>query len=271
MRKPATKQQIATSIGLLAAVIGAGYFWWPHIQFKFQLARNNVQIRRVEVGQLKAPGQTSGWSDCRLGAVSFKLPPDLAEKAERSVDKESKSIFFVATDRQMSVDIPYRVGPEAKAEHERIAAEFHLTPIRLIVASYRAGTDDFGWTMSRAALSRYQTLLRMAALNFPHTSAMAVETRFDGGVEGVLIQRDRHHALFHWQSPAGDVFGLLRFVQEGGLDLNWVRDVCQSVAGDASRLGEQEYSRKELLDLLEAIEIKPSAPVERKESAGDGP
>ncbi len=270
MRKRATKQQIAGSIGLLAVVIGAGFYWWPHLIFKFQLARNNVRIPPVEVGEMKASGQTAGWSDCRIGPVSFRLPPDLAEKAERSVDQGT--IVFAGTGRQLIVDIPYRVAPSTKAGHEQIAAEFHLTPIRLVVASYRASTDDFRWTMSRAELIRHQILLQMAALTYSHANAMVVETRYDGDIDGVLVQGDRRHALFQWQTKSGEVFGMLRFAQEGGdLDLNWVRDVCQSVAGDASRLGEAEYSRKDLLDMLEAIEIKPAAPAARKEPDGSHP
>src|SRR5258708_4097710 len=130
MRKRATKQQIAASLGLLAAVVGAGYFWWPHVRLRFQLARNEVRIPGVAVAAMRAPGRTAGWSDCRIGPVSFTLPPDLAEKAERSVDKTS--IVFSATDRQFTVEVPYRTKPDVRKEHEKIAAEFHLTPIGLI-------------------------------------------------------------------------------------------------------------------------------------------
>jgi hypothetical protein len=255
MRKRATKQQIAASIGLLAAVIGAGWFWWPHVRLRFQLARNEVRIPKVTVAGLQAPGRTAGWADCRIGPVSFKLPPELAEKAERSLDKTS--IVFSATDRQFTVDVPYRIKPEVRSEHEKIAAEFGLTPIRLIVSSYRTGTDDFGWSMTHAELIRFQVLLRMAAGSYPHTNAMSVETRFDGGLEGVLIQGDRRTAIFHWQTASGNAFGVLVFLQkEGDLELDWVRDVCQNLTCDESRLGETEYSRKELREMLEAIEIK---------------
>jgi hypothetical protein len=254
MRKRATKQQIAASLGLLAAVVGAGYFWWPHVRLRFQLARNEVRVPSVAVAAMQAPGRTAGWADCRIGPLSFQLPPELAEKAERAIDMSS--VVFSATDRQFTAAVPFQTQPKDRAEHEKIAAEFGLTPVRLIVSSYRTGTDDFGWTMTHAELLRFQVLLRMATGTFPHTNAMAVETRFDGGLEGVLIQADRRTAIFHWQTASGNAFGVLVFSQkEGDLDLDWVRDVCQSLACDESRLGETEYSRKELREMLEAIEI----------------
>src|SRR5207253_1661345 len=115
---------------------------------------------------------------------------------------------------------------------------------------------------SRAELRRHQMLLSMGE-NFPHSQAMAVETRFQGKLEGVLILVDRRTAVFHWQSTSGAGFGRLMFVQKNGdLELDRVRDVCQSLTCDDSRLGDKAYSKKELRELLESIEMK------RDETAG---
>ncbi|MGE5194028.1 MAG: hypothetical protein ACM3U2_16150 [Deltaproteobacteria bacterium] len=256
MRKRATKQQIAASVGLLAAVAGAGYFWWPHIYFKFQLARNEVRIASVPVTELKAPGRTAGWADCRIGPVSLKLPSALAENADRSV--EQGTISFSTPGQQFSTNIPFRIDPQTRAEHAKLADEFKMSPTRLIAESYRKGTDDFRWSMSREELRHLQVLLQMGVSNFPHSHAMAVETRFDGAVEGVLIHGDRQAAIFHWQTTSGVAFGVLLFRQkEGDLDLDWVRDVCKSLACDESRLGDKESSKKDLRELLEMIEVKP--------------
>jgi len=257
MRKRATKQQIAVSLSILALVAGAGYFWWPHIYFRFQLERNEVQIPSIPVKELQAPGNMAGWADCRVGPVSFKLPVDLAEKGDRSVGK--MTIDFSTSDRIVGVDIPRRVGPEGLAQRAEVINEFKVSPARLIAESYRTGTDDFRWTMSHAELRRHQTLLRMGANNFPHSHVMTVETRFEPLLEGVLIQGDRQTAVFHWQATSGAAVGALLFRnKEGDLDLDWVRDVCQSVACDESRLSERALSKADLRELLETIEVKPA-------------
>jgi len=256
MRKPATKKQIVTSLCLLAAVAAAGWWWWPHIHFRFQLARNNVHIRSLPVNDLQAPGKTAGWFDCRLGPVSLRLPPALAEKAERSVDKNF--INFTTPDQQLTVVLPTRLNPAQLAENQKTIDEFKLSPTRLVAESFRTGTDDFRWSMTRAELQRHQMLLGMGATAYPHAHVMAAETRYDARVEGVLVRGDRHTAMFQWQCAAGVSFGMLVFSnKEGDLDFDMVRDACQSLACDESRLYERPYSRKELRDLLEDAVIKP--------------
>jgi hypothetical protein len=263
MRKRATKQQIAVSLGLLALIAGAAWFWWPHVYFRFQLERNEVHIPRVSVKQLTAPGKTDGWADCRIGPVSLKLPLELAEKGDRSVGK--MTIDLSTFDRILAVDVPRRVGPNELAQRAKVIDEFQMSPARLIAESYRTGTDDFRWTMSHAELRRHQTLLSMGANNFPHSHVMTVETRFEPQLEGVLIQGDRQTAVFHWQATSGAAVGALVFRQkEGDLDLDWVRDVCQSVACDESRLGENALSKADLRELLETIEVRPAGGEEKE-------
>jgi hypothetical protein len=256
MRKRATKKQIVTSLGLLAAVAAAGWWWWPHIHFRFQLARNNIHLRGVPVTDLKAPGKTAGWYDCRLGPVSLHLPPALADKADRSVDK--MSINFTAPEEQLTVVLPNRLTPEQLAQNQKTMEVFKLSPTRLVAESFRIGTNDFGWTMTRAELQRYQMLLSMKAVTLRQMHAMGVETRYDAGIEGLLVRSDRHAAMFQWQSTSGIAAGMLFFSKkEGDLDFDIVRDICQSLACDEGRLLEREYSRKELRDLLEDAVIKP--------------
>jgi hypothetical protein len=263
MRKPATKKQILTSLCLLAAVAGAGWWWWPHIHFRFQLARNNIRIRSVPVTDLKAPDKTAGWFDCRLGPVSLRLPPALAETADRTVDKNS--INFTTPEQQLTVVLPNRANPEVIEQNRKVTEDFKLSPIRMVAESLRIGTDDFRWSMTRAELQRYQSLLGMKASNFASAHAMAAETRYDAQIEGILVHGDRHTAMFQWQSASGVAFGMLVFSKkEGDLDFDMVRDVCQSLTCDESQLYERQYSRKELRDLLEEAVIKPI------EAAGDG-
>jgi hypothetical protein len=209
------------------------------------------------VAELKAPGKTGGWADCRIGPLAFKLPHALAVDADRSVEQET--VVFAGPEKQFRTNIPHRIDAPSRDGNTRLFAEFKMSPTRMIAESYRTGTDDFRWLMSHAELRRYEILLNLGAGDFSHGHAMTVETRFDGAVEGVLIRGDRQTAVFRWQTTSGAAFGVMVFHQkDGDLDLDWVRDVCQSLACDESRLVEKAYTKRELRELLEVIEVKPT-------------
>ncbi len=147
-----------------------------------------------------------------------------------------------------------KVPAETQFGLEKLAAEFQISPMALVVETFRTSSDDFRWTMSRSELRRHQILLNLAFF-FRMGGAMAVETRFDGPLEGILILRSRRSAAFEWRTSAGA--GSLMFTdKEHDLDLDVVRDICQSVSCDDSRLVDS-YSKKELRELLDAIETRP--------------
>ena len=125
--------------------------------------------------------------------------------------------------------------------------------MHLVVESFRTSTDDFRWSMSRGDLRKHEVLLNLA-IYFRRTGVMAAETRFDGPLEGLLIIHARRHASFEWRTPAGA--GTLIFSdKDHDLDFDIVRDICQSVAGDDSRL-EREYPKKELRQFLDTMETR---------------
>lgn len=259
MRKRATKQQIVVSVCLLAAVAGAGIWWWPHLHWALIIARNQVRVPSVPVAELKAPGKTSGWYDCKIGPLSLKLPAEIVEKADRSVEKSA--LNFTTANAELAIHLPFQVPPDFQAEQAKLAADFNLTSMGLVVESFRASTDDFRWSMSRSDLRKHELLMNLSYF-FRRAGAMAVETRFEGPLEGLLIIHDRRRASFEWRTPAGT--GTLMFSQkDNDLDLDQVRDVCQSVAEDDSRLS-ASYSKKELRQFLDAMETT------RNESDADG-
>ena len=260
MRQRATRGQILISIGLLAAVLLAGFWWWPHIVWSFQVARYGVKIPSVPVSQMRAPGKTADWSNCRLGPMSLKLPAQIAEEAERTAEKNQ--VVLTAGDQQIAINVPFRVPPKGPNDLSSVAAQLNLTPMRLLEESYRASTDNFRWTMSRSELRRHQLLINLAAM-FPHgggRGASQVETRFDQDIEGLLIVYDGQHASFEFRTVSGaDVgAGYVIFIRKSGnLDLDFVRDVCQSISCDEARLG-AEYDKKELQQMLDAMETRPA-------------
>src|SRR5262249_4984760 len=156
------------------------------------------------------------------------------------------------------VVLPIRIKAEARERNQKMAEEFKLSPTRIIAESFRTGTDDFRWWMTRAELRRHQMLLAMKATNFPNARVMGVETRYDSRIEGVLVRGDRQTAMYQWQTTSGVAFGTLVFSKKDGhLDFDMVRDVCQSLACDEEQLYERQYSKKEMRDLLEDAVIKP--------------
>ncbi len=181
MRKRATKQQIAASVCILAAATAALIWWWPHIYWAYQISRGHVQIPRVLVTDLKAPGRIEGWYDCRIGPVSLKLPPELAEKAERSNTKTS--INFITPGQEVEIHIPCRIAPSIEAGQAQLAAELKLSPVHVIAESYRTGSDDFRWTMSRNELRKHQILVNLGGYFRGTGAPVRVETRFDEKLE----------------------------------------------------------------------------------------
>src|SRR5258708_1365215 len=155
MRRRATTKQIVISLIVLAAVAGAGFWWWPHIAWSFLIARNQVRIRSVPVTEMKAPGKTAGWDESPIGPLSFKLPPDLAESADRSLGKGT--VNFTDGDMEMAILIPFRNPPDSQTGAQQLAAMFHMSPMRIVAESYRTSSDDFRWSMSQAELLRHQT------------------------------------------------------------------------------------------------------------------
>jgi hypothetical protein len=255
MRRRATKQQIATTIGILTVLVAAGYWWSPHIWWAYMLSRNNAKVPRVPVSTLKAPGQTKGWFTCRVGAVSFKLPPEMAEDAERSVAKKANNMISLKTPTvELLVFIPFEAPAGTKSQIVQIADYLNRSPMQLIADGFRASTDDFRWTMSRAELERHQILLNLGSM-YPHAPGMKVESLFDGPLEGVLAIHDRTHAVFEWHAKSNTTGGVLGFTATGSdLDLDHLRDICASVTCDDAKLGKAP-TKKELEELVDTIEL----------------
>ncbi len=256
MRQRATKNQILGSLCVLAVVAAALIWWWPHLNWSFQISRNQVRIPGVPVTELKTPGKTAGWYNCQIGPVSLKLPPELAKDAERSVGK--MTVDFATPELDVSIHIPFKLPVNRQADFVQIADEFGVSVIHLIGDSYAASTDDFRWTMSRQELRRHQVLMMITSM-FPHAAAIAVETHYQGPLEGLLIIHDRRHATFEWRLNSGAGAGLIAFAsKERDLDLDMVRECSQSLTCDEGHLGPEprrEDLKKTLREILDSMTV----------------
>ncbi len=241
MRRRVTKQQLAATIGVFAVLAAAGWWWSPHIVWKFMLSRNGAKVPSVPVTTLKAPGQTQGWMTCRAGALTFKLPKDFAESAERSISKKSQAmISFKTGDLEIVVHIPFKVPENAEPPPLVQMADFMKdSPIQMIAESYRTSTDDFRWTMSRDELRRHQMLVNLGFYypQYQHARGVKAESLFEGPLEGMLTIHDKSQATYEWRFKSKVTAGVLGFAATGkSLDLDQVRDICMSISCDESRL-----------------------------------
>lgn len=241
MRRRITKQQIALTIGLLTLLAAAGFWWSPHIWWAYNISRSGAKIAPVPVSPLQASGKTEGWFTCRIGALQFRAPPEIAEEAERSVAKKDKTMISLkAPSVELLIFVPFKAPEGARSPPLVEMADYlKLDPMHLIAESFGASTSDFRWTMSRAELQRHQILLNVGHLfpPYPHTRGTKVESSFEGPWEGLLIVYDRTQARFEWRLKTGPEAGLIVFVAENGLNLDEVRDICASVSCDETRLG----------------------------------
>jgi hypothetical protein len=255
MRRRATKQQIAVAIGILVAVAAAGFWWWPHIQWAYILSRRDVKVTPVAVKEFQATGRTEGWASCRLGPLTFQLPAEFAENARPEIGKAAYTATLTEDDLELTFFVPVRLPPDQKTALMAMADDLHMSMHEMIVASYRSGTDDFSWLMSRSELKRHQFLLSLSQHQFfPHDRGVAVETLVDGTKDAVLIMNSAEVAILQWR--AGSANGYVSFVhKKGKLDLEMVRNVCKSLNCDDSLLG-PPFSKKDLQQLLDSMEIK---------------
>ncbi|MBI3864877.1 MAG: hypothetical protein HY290_23620 [Planctomycetia bacterium] len=257
MRKRATKQQIAVTIGLLVAVSAAGYWWWPHIWWSFLLSRNNVKIPAVKVTEIPAARPGAGWFVVHAGALSFRLPREMAAEAECSVSKSQNSLDLKSPTHEVSFMVPSVLPEKQQQTITSIPGAPDRSRIELLVESYRAGTDDFRWTMSRSALARHQMLVQLWQM-YPHEGIQAAETRSDKELGGLLIFHESgSHAMFEWQAKSGKAIGLFKFSAVNGLlNVDDIRAVCLSVACDESKLG-TDLTKDQLALMADSIEIAP--------------
>jgi hypothetical protein len=143
-----------------------------------------------------------------------------------------------------------------------VADYLKLTPMQMIVDSFRASTDDFRWTMSRSALHRLQVLLNVGFLfpQYPHARGMKVESSLDGPLQGLLITYERTKARYEWCTKTGTDGGLIVFMGTRDLDLDQMRDICASVTCNEAKLGPPR-TPADVAALVDTIEMtKDKAP-----------
>lgn len=259
MRRPVTKKQIAVTVGVLTVLVAAGYWWSPHIWWAFLISRSGAKVNSIPVAALEAPRQTQGWFTCQIGPLSFKVPSEIAEEAERSIAKKNKSMISLkAPSVELLVHVPIQMPEKPQLPLVQLADYLKLSPVQLLADGYRASTADFRWTMSRAELERHQLLLNLG-YRFPqyqHHRGTKVEARFDGQLEGLLMVHDRTQATFEWRAKSAATAGVLGFsATDGDLNLDQVRDICASVTCDEARLG-PALTPAGLAALVDSIEMK---------------
>ncbi|MBS0266563.1 MAG: hypothetical protein JSS02_31825 [Planctomycetes bacterium] len=239
MRKPATKQQIATTIGLLLAVAAAGTWWYPHIEWSYLVSRNKFKLESVKVVPMPEPKPHDGaWFQCQAAALSFSLPPAMADEADRTVSKTPQSLSLTTSTNEVTFFVPSEIPADQTPYVAEIAKKYGMTPFEFIAESYRTSSDDFRWTMTWSQLERYKYLLQMSG-GYPHGFVFSVEYYSDPTLEGLLIiHSNKAEAMFEWRLKSGKSAGVLHLkARSGEFNFDELRSIAHSVKCDESKLG----------------------------------
>ena len=267
MRKKATRKQIITTIIVLVTIVGACVWWGPHAYWSYMISRHKFRLVPAKVTTMPAAEPGKNWLLCRAGGFSIRLPPVLAEEAERMASPEAENTDSVVLKKSNTIvmfKIPQKFTKDYRPLVEGLAAKYNMTPMEFIAESYRIGTDDFRWTMSHAALARHTYLVNMATQFYPHQTVIGVETFSGEDIEGIMvIHEGRSFVTYEWRLKSGDSAGFVRFhAEKGELPIEELRAACRSIRCDVSRVSEKKMTKEELAVMVDTLTVEPD------ESAG---
>jgi hypothetical protein len=190
------------------------------------------EARAIPTSPMPDAPEPKDWLPCRVRAIQFSLPPEMAKDGETPKNASSHRVFH---DDARSIIVAM---PEAIAESvEFFQDDLKMPPQgqglslpRLRAAWCQASSRDFRWTMSPAEVRWHAWCVAMNGLFRPQADGWA-ETTFTTEMDGILfISEDHRHASFVWQANNYPIDGYMHFKDASAEpDLAWVRSVCRSV------------------------------------------
>jgi len=238
---------------LLAVMSVTAWHYRYHLRWLYE--SSHLQLRDVQAipdhPMPKTP-TPQGWVRCRVGCVTFSLPPELAKN--RAAPKNGTPIVtFQQGSRSVIVDLPRDEG-ELSGLLE-IAAGLcpqsqRFTILRLRRACYQASSGDFRWSMTPNEVRWHAFCIAMRKLMELIPDGYT-ESFFREGVEGI-VHFGGERAVFEWESSDGRCGGYMHFIDRTGkVDPVWVRAVC----GSLKVLNEVEAdNRKALSDTTTSLD-----------------
>lgn len=204
--------------------------WFPeHIAWKIkerQLRLTNV--RAIPNQPMPVAAIPTDWASVRVGPIKMSMPAELA-KSRRTPDKggvvlfqnETVSVMVVANQSDQlleMLDAASRLDPQKRT----------FTLPKLLAEFYRAGADDFHWSMTPAEVRWHAFRLstgfvaRLAATD--HTESLS-HPDWDG-----FASFTSKFASLNWQSADRKAGGYIHFIgMKAPPDPDWVRAICQSI------------------------------------------
>lgn len=229
MRTVLFKYRWIARLGLAVVVALAVFYFGPHLRWRLSaqwaLTRD---VQPVPVRPLADTPAPEPVARCHLGPVAVSIPAGMVIKPEFKGGRWCGAILRDQA-REVLISFPADNRVSLEANRSELANLGGMTSLPRVQAEiYAASSSDFRWAMSREELARHRWRLGRAWL-VRSPSVKAVETLFDGDVEGLLLIQERG-AFFEWMSAGGVVAGMMSFEQRlGDFDLGWVRSVCVSL------------------------------------------
>jgi hypothetical protein len=171
------------------------------------------------------------WILQRYGSLQLRLP---AGSQSKSHEGHPESVLIAVGTKTVGIlpsgnyenlrtilDIGRRLIPSGKRGD--------YSDAMLVADVYGVSSTDFSWRMSKREVERYKWMMTNAPLlRLPDVAS--VELVNGDNVDGLLLITPSS-AIFEWYAPNATTQGSIVFEEnQGTLQLDWVRAVCQTVS-----------------------------------------
>jgi len=201
-------------------------------------------VRAIPTSPMPDSQPPKTWSRCRFGPLEFALPHEFAINVNARKAK-SGNVLLISSDKSRSLAITIPTDPsDPSAISACLQGDFGLPPeghtltlTRLRLASYRASSQDFRWSMAPNEVRWHTWCIGMRYL-FGLGSGTRAEYLLRDDLEAILnVGCPGTPVSFDWQTSDDRFGGSLVFTDSSGQsDLTWIRTICQSVRFAEDRL-----------------------------------
>jgi hypothetical protein len=226
--RPFTLAIVALLVGLGAPLLIAARYR-SHVFWKYEVSRLGLNdVQAIPDRPLPESPTPEGWVRCRVGALEFSLPPELANNRITPKNKAS-SVAFKHGARTVIVAFPSDANEFSDflntTSHLRPQAQPFTMP-RLRRECYQASSDDFRWSMTPEEV-RWHAFCITTRNSIGSTSQGHTESFSRDDLDGILLFGKQLGV--EWQSKNG-AWGFINFIdREEKPDPTWIRAVCQSL------------------------------------------
>lgn len=254
-------------VALLACLLALMVRYEAYIRWKIVSARSGWSgVRAIPTHRMPDTSMEEKWPRCRFGSLEFILPPEFVNSGEVKTNGSVIILAFCTDLRSMIVTVPTkaqdrrRIFAELQKDYALPCERQRLSLTKLRLASYRASSDDFRWSMTQQELRWHMWCICMRSA-FTLGSGQSAEYVLRDDMEGILnLSHGARIVNFDWQTADDSFGGSFVFSQKNGqIDPTWVRCVCQSVrftvSGIPRPIPQEEQGLRAMLEITERVNV----------------